>query len=128
MATLGRRFRAIFLQRCPRCLEGKVFTGSFKMAETCPICEYRFEKEPGYFLGAMYASYFMSIPLLGILTLLSTWFIVPSWRLEYAALLAGIPYLFLVPLVFRYSRIFWMHIDPPPALPAEPGTTKDQPD
>lgn len=118
MASLGKRLQAIFLQRCPRCLQGKVFTGSFAMAETCPVCGHRFEKEPGYFLGAMYVSYFMSIPLLGLLTLLSSLFVVPSWPLEYAALLAGVPYLLLVPLVFRYSRIIWMHIDPPAAPPA----------
>lgn len=124
MAALAKRFQAIFLQRCPRCLQGKVFTGSFAMSKTCPVCGHRFEQEAGYFLGAMYVSYFMSIPLLGILTLVCTWWIVPDWPLEYAALLAGVPYLLLVPLVFRYSRIIWMHIDPPPAPPADPHAQK----
>lgn len=110
---LARRLGAILLQRCPRCLKGKVFRGFVEMYETCPLCGYRFEREQGYFLGAMYASYFMAVPMVGLITwAISTW-IVPDWRLEYAILLATPPFLLTVPIIFRYSRVIWMHIDPP---------------
>ena len=84
------------------------------MRETCPVCGHRFEREPGYFLGALYASYFLSIPLLGLLIAVLHWWLLPSWPVEVVIFLAVIPYLALIPLVIRYSRVIWMHIDPPP--------------
>ena len=52
---------SILQQRCPRCRRGKVFRYSVfrgfpKMHERCPVCDLKFEREPGYFLGAMYIS------------------------------------------------------------------------
>jgi uncharacterized protein (DUF983 family) len=113
---LTRRLRALLLQRCPRCLRGQVFSGLTSMRESCPVCAHRFEREPGYFIGALYASYFLAVPILVLLTFLIHWLFLPHWRLHYVALVAVLPYLLLVPIVFRYSRLIWMHIDyPPPA-------------
>jgi hypothetical protein len=83
------------------------------MHERCPVCGHRFEREQGYFLGAMYASYFLAIPVLGILTLLISWLLLPGWSLEFVVVIALVPFLLLVPALFRYSRVIWMHIDPP---------------
>lgn len=114
MTSLLERLRAVFRQRCPRCLDGKVFRDLIAMHEYCPACGHRFEREPGYFLGALYASYFLSIPLLGLLFALLYWADVFPWPAEYLVLLAAVPYLALMPAVFRYARVIWMHIDPPP--------------
>ncbi len=84
------------------------------MASRCPECGHYFEREPGYFLGAMYASYFLAIPVLALITLLIYWLFLPGWLLENVVLVAAIPFLFLVPIVYRYSRVVWMHIDAPP--------------
>jgi uncharacterized protein (DUF983 family) len=48
----------ILRQRCPRCRAGKILRGSIllrfpKMDERCEDCDLKFEREPGYFLGAM---------------------------------------------------------------------------
>jgi uncharacterized protein (DUF983 family) len=115
IGTFGRRLQAVLLQRCPQCLQGKVFRGWIRMRETCPVCGHRFEREPGYFLGAMYASYFLSIGVLGLVFAFLYWVVFPDWPPEYVVLLAAVPYLALAPWVFRYSRVIWMHIDPPPA-------------
>lgn len=108
-----RRFQAIFLLRCPGCLEGKTFRTLVQMYETCPTCGHRFEREQGYFLGAMYASYFLSIPTVGLLAWALHLWVVPQWSLEWAIVLAMPPFLLAVPFLFRYSRVIWMHIDPP---------------
>ena len=84
MAGFWKRMGAIVRQRCPRCLKGKVFSGLFRMNENCPECGYRFEREQGYFLGAMYASYFISVPAVGLLTWAINEWLVPSWTLEKA--------------------------------------------
>jgi uncharacterized protein (DUF983 family) len=114
MGGLARRLGAILHQRCPKCLRGRVFIRIATMLEHCPECGHKFEREEGYFLGAWYASYFLSIPLLGLLTFLLHWFVLPTWRLEFVVLVACIPYLLFMPFVYRYARIFWMHIDAPP--------------
>jgi Protein of unknown function (DUF983) len=81
------------------------------MNETCPSCHLKFEREPGYFVGAMYISYALAVPILALLMLVASYLIVPDWALENAAILAGAAFLPFVPLVFRYSRILWMHLN-----------------
>ena len=39
-------------KRCAVCGGGGLFRGWFEMAERCPTCGYRFEREEGFFLGA----------------------------------------------------------------------------
>jgi uncharacterized protein (DUF983 family) len=106
------RGRAIWEQRCPRCLEGKVFSGAVTMREHCPACGHRFQREPGYFLGAMYVSYPLAIVVLGVFIVLIHW-LRPDWPWELDLALAVLPLLVLVPTIFRYSRILWMHFDTP---------------
>ena len=40
------------LLRCPRCGSGRLFKGWFRMVAHCPRCNYKFEREEGFFLGA----------------------------------------------------------------------------
>jgi uncharacterized protein (DUF983 family) len=109
---LPSRWRAIFAQRCPRCLRGRIYSGLLRMNRVCPVCGHQFQREPGYFLGAMYISYPLSLIVIG----LSLWFITslrPDLRLEWAVFLT-IPILVVcVPGIVRWSRVLWMHWDPP---------------
>ena len=57
----------ILRQICPRCRQGPMFRpftlrGWLSMYETCPVCHMKFDREQGYFIGAMYVSYGLSIP------------------------------------------------------------------
>ncbi|MEJ5221713.1 MAG: DUF983 domain-containing protein [Tepidiforma sp.] len=103
-----RRVRAALAMRCPRCCRGAVWAGPFRMHERCPVCGLQFEREPGYFTGAMYASYFI-----GLFVTLPVWL----WML-----LAGAPFgailgaafglvALVTPAAFHYSRVAWMQID-----------------
>ena len=104
------RLQAILRQRCPRCREGRIFAGSLTMNKACPVCGLVFEREPGYFLGAMYISYGLSICVLGLL-MLSGHLLWPEVDLGLMVLIAAAVYLPLVPLAFRYSRVLWIHFD-----------------
>lgn len=108
--TLKERAIAVLRQRCPRCLEGRAFRGLLTMNDACPSCGLVFEREPGYFVGAMYVSYAMAIPayLLAVLLLR-----VAFRRLsDLTVLAAGVPIIcFGSPYLFRYSRVIWMHFD-----------------
>lgn len=41
------------VRHCPRCGSGHLFRRWLRMVETCPGCAYRFEREEGFFLGAL---------------------------------------------------------------------------
>ena len=49
--------------RCPRCGARSLFRTWFAMYERCAVCGLRFEREQGYFLGAMYINYGVSVVL-----------------------------------------------------------------
>jgi uncharacterized protein (DUF983 family) len=108
----ARRFgwKSLLRQRCPVCQRGAIFRGALAMNDDCPVCGLHFEREPGYFLGALYVSYFLSIVVLGVFMLVGalTW---PRLDLGLVVLVAAVAYLPLVPLVFRYSRVLWIHFD-----------------
>lgn len=97
-----------FSNACPACESGKVFSGLMKMNPTCPSCGIVFERESGYFVGAMSLSYFLAfLAVLPVFLplLLSDY---PLW------VIVGIPSLeaiLISPLIFRYSRLVWIHLD-----------------
>lgn len=102
---------AILLGRCPRCRQGRVFRGQIKMYAACRVCGFRFGREEGYYTGAMYASYFLSIGALTVIGLL-VWFVLGSYLgLGPLMLIATAVFLLFIPTIFRYSRIIWLYID-----------------
>lgn len=100
---------AILRLRCPRCRQGRVYAGHFAMHETCGECGYKFQREPGYFLGAMYVSYALAAFFISLCTVLA--WLVTALELQWCALIGIGLFLPLVPAVFRYSRVIWMNID-----------------
>src|ERR1700686_190132 len=79
LATVGD----ILCQRCPRGRAGSIFRYSIfrgfpKMQERCPVCDLKFEREPGYFLGAMYVSYGLGIVIVTIIAA-ALWSITGWW-------------------------------------------------
>lgn len=109
---LGARARlaAVAAGRCPRCDRGHIFARRLRMHETCPTCGLAFDREPGYFAGAMYISYALALPIVFALALTLS-FLFAGWSFERIMAVAALLFLPLVPLVFRYSRILWIHFD-----------------
>jgi uncharacterized protein (DUF983 family) len=95
--------------RCPRCGEGKMFTGLFRMNETCPHCRHRFEREPGYFLGSIYINYGLTAALTvaAYITLRFGYGIEArkvAWGLLAFVVLFGV-------FFHRYARALWVAMD-----------------
>jgi len=104
------RLAAIAAGRCPRCDDETIFARRLTMHEKCPGCGLAFNREPGYFAGAMYISYALALPIVFVLaTALKLAF--PAWSFERIMAVAAVLFLPAVPLVFRYSRILWIHFD-----------------
>jgi uncharacterized protein (DUF983 family) len=114
-----KRLTAILRLRCPRCLEGAVWKGFVSMNAACPVCGLVFEREPGYFTGAMVVSYAIAVPALGAIVI---GLMTLGGMDAVAALIVGdAAYLALVPFIFRYSRVVWLHFD----WGLDPDRTKD---
>ena len=88
-----------------------MFRGPFAMNPTCPVCGHRFEREPGFFQGAMYVSYGIGIIYLGALAILADRFLVPRIGIYPAVAAIVVVHLLCVPAVFRYSRVIWAHVN-----------------
>jgi uncharacterized protein (DUF983 family) len=108
------QIHAMVRELCPRCHKGKLFRGPLwrtylAMHERCPQCHLKYEREPGYFLGAMYFSYLLSIPPVLVLVLLLWW--LTAWRFDVVIVAAFVAYLPLVPAVTRFARVLWLYVD-----------------
>src|SRR5438105_7157630 len=108
---LPPRLRAMIGQRCPVCLQGKMFAGRFTMNPTCPVCGHRFEREQGFFQGAMYISWVLGVTYLAVLALLAQIVLVEHIGIAGAVVSVLALYMVCVPAVFRYSRVIWAHLN-----------------
>jgi uncharacterized protein (DUF983 family) len=109
MQRLGNAISRAARLRCPRCGEGALFRGAFSMLERCPHCHLTFEREPGYFVGAIYINYSATAILsIGGFLLLDA-YVHPALTTQLIAWGAfGIAF----PLwFFRYSKSCWLAID-----------------
>lgn len=79
-----------------------------KMPEHCPVCQFRYEIELGFYWGAMYISYGLSVMLLVVLGFL-LYFLggdPPLW----VYILAVSTILFIsTPMLFRYARVLMLY-------------------
>lgn len=104
------RLVAILRLRCPRCFRGRVFRSVVAMNDPCPVCGQIFQREEGYFLGSMYVSYALGCGVVAVAFFTATaWWPDVSPMLLCLAIFAG--YVPLMPLLFRYARVIWMHLD-----------------
>jgi len=105
---------AILHQLCPRCRAGKIYRGSVfagfpGMYDHCPVCDLRFEREEGYFLGAMYISYalaLITIVVMGLVLWLFT-----RCTVSKAGFWAILLFLPTAPALTLFSRVLWIYLD-----------------
>ena len=117
MATRRRAWltlKDILEQRCPRCRLGRMFHRSIfrgwpKMHLRCPVCDLLFDREPGYFLGAMYISYSVGLGMVTAFSL-AVW-AVTAWGLTKAVIAAVVLFLPLAPAITLLSRVLWIYLD-----------------
>ena len=101
--------RGILTLRCPRCRRGRLFSGLISMPERCPECGMYYEREHGYFVGAMAISYGLAVMLIAILFFGLLW--LTHWSLEWVLLGSGVAFVPLSPFCLRYARALWIHLD-----------------
>lgn len=117
MAQKKSRMYSIMKGKCPVCHEGDVWKSKAlynikkydKMHERCPSCDHKFEKEPGFFYGAMYVAYAISIAFSVAISVLTLIF-VPSTPYWMYIILIFLVLVGLAPITFRVSRMIWMNM------------------
>ena len=98
--------RAVRL-RCPRCGRSPLYAGWFRMHERCAACGLRYEREQGYFVGAIYVNYAVTT-IIAVTGFLLTWRDVP---IAVELMVWGV-FVVLFPLwFFRYSRSLWLGLE-----------------
>jgi uncharacterized protein (DUF983 family) len=95
--------------KCPRCGAGPLYTKPFRMLANCPDCGLKFEREQGYFVGAIYINYTATVAIA-----------VPGFFLLDAflgltinqQLALWVPFAVIFPLIFfHHSRSLWLVLD-----------------
>src|SRR5262249_22208757 len=59
------------LRRCPRCGGAGWFTGWFRKQERCRTCGYRYERQPGFLVGALTINTILTFGLIGVVLAVS---------------------------------------------------------
>lgn len=109
-STLG----AICRQRCPRCRRGgiflySIFRGFPKMYPRCSVCDLKFQREEGYFLGAMYISFGLALAIIALIAAL-LWAIT-GWWITIDVIWAVALFLPLAPGISLFARVLWIYLD-----------------
>jgi hypothetical protein len=79
------------------------------MNKECPDCHFKFEKEPGFYWGAMYASYALGVAEAFITYILCQIAGCPQFA-WINLIMVVIALLLLSPFNFRMARLIWLYI------------------
>ncbi|NJX14011.1 DUF983 domain-containing protein [Tamlana crocina] len=102
--------------KCPNCKKGKIFMNGGnilllnipKMNDRCPECNYKFERETGFFFGAMFVSYALaSAQMIGSLVMF--WYFIDLSPLRVFAIICMTAFL-LSTINFKLSRSIWIYL------------------
>jgi uncharacterized protein (DUF983 family) len=109
---------ATLQMKCPQCREGHLFEHPHahfnlfkfnKMHKNCPVCGLKYEREPGFFFGAMYFTYAFNIGIM--LSLFFAILILYNPKEVWIYLVTIIPIsLLFFPLNFRLSRSLMLNL------------------
>jgi hypothetical protein len=79
------------------------------MYEQCSVCNLKYEREPGYFLGAMYISYGLALVTIALLAVV-VWALT-GWWITKAAIWGVVLFLPLAPAITLLARVLWIYLD-----------------
>ncbi len=107
---------SILKGKCPVCRQGDAFLGKSiydvknmdKMPTNCSHCGHKFEREPGFWVGAMYSSYAITVAF-SVAIFVLTFLIYPAASSWLYISIISVGMVVLAPVTFRLSRMMWMN-------------------
>lgn len=98
-------------RRCPRCGSGHLFRRYFTLKDDCPRCGLHFEREEGYFVGALAVNIAIVMAIFTVAFVTIMVLTVPDVPVA-TSLLILVPIMLFGPIVFYpFSKTLWMAID-----------------
>jgi hypothetical protein len=79
------------------------------MCERCTVCDLKFQREEGYFLGAMYISFGLALVIISLIAVL-LWAIT-GWWITKDMIWAVVLFLPLAPAISLFARVLWIYLD-----------------
>jgi len=106
---------SIFGLKCASCRRGDMFktetmsfSKPFEMNPRCPKCDANLEPEPGFYFGAMFISYAITVwPILALMAIFRWGF---GWSLYGSFGASLVLTMFLFVYIFRVSRAMYLHL------------------
>jgi uncharacterized protein (DUF983 family) len=98
-------------KRCPRCGSGHLFRRYFTIVPDCPRCGLHFERESGYWAGALAINIIVTGGLFAIVFVALLAATIPKIPVV-PLLLVLVPIVVIVPIVYYpFSKTVWMAVD-----------------
>lgn len=115
MLKKGTKLYSILKLKCPHCQEGDLFSHKNpyalktldKMPHYCPVCGEDFERETGFYYGAMMISH-ASTTVIAVMVHLTVFYFY-GWEIAPNLITLLVILIGLFPLIFRSSRAIWIN-------------------
>ena len=115
----GNKLYSIIYNYCPRCQTEKfwpennpyknIFVNNRGDIGSCKNCNLKYEIEPGFWYGAMYVSYGLTV-FIAILV----WLIINAFNKDidifFQIFIISFSLIFLLPVVYFLSRLIWINL------------------
>lgn len=100
-----------FTRRCPRCGSGHLFRRYFTIVPDCPRCGLHFEREPGYWSGALAINTVLVGGFFAVVFVAALALTIPKVPVV-PLLVLFVPIVVLGPIVYYpFSKTVWMAVD-----------------
>lgn len=134
MELKGSKLYSILNFKCPYCHEGQFFLAhpynlrrAGDLLERCPACQRKYSLEPGFYFGAMYVSYAITVAV-AVSIWVAILVLAPGMALHWQVGLIGVVLILGAPMFYALSKIMWANMffgyKGPAAASEEPGQAK----
>lgn len=108
---------SIFKYKCPHCHEGEFFVDrnpyhlstAGAMLDRCPVCQRKYQPEPGFYYGGMYVTYAITVALF-VTTYVAMLVLVPNAPLWLYAVVVIAGIVLLAPWIYALSKTIWANL------------------
>jgi uncharacterized protein (DUF983 family) len=113
-------------RRCPRCGAGRLFRKYYRLVDDCPGCGLHFEREQGYWAGALAVNIIVAGGLFAVVFVTTIVLTIPDVPVVPIILLL-VPIAILAPILYYpFSKTVWMAVDRAFLQRLDPNDARDQ--
>ena len=106
---------SIATNKCPHCHEGNFFVKNnpynlehtTKMNQRCAVCDEDFRREPGFYFGAMYVSYGLTVGFGLLLYVFMCVYLALNVTQYFVSFIVSL--VVLLPVYYRTARLIWIY-------------------